>query len=169
MAIDTFLYFTGADNNGVTVKGESTDSKYKDKSAIEIFSWSWGASNPVTIGSSSAGSGAGKVSLSSLSVSKKVDTASPMLFLSCCQGGHFPKVNLEVRKSGTAGSDPYMILEMGEVFIESLSASASSEEGTETVSMAFGNIVFKYAPQDAGGKIGTLIPAGWDAKANVKK
>lgn len=169
MAIDTYLYFEGKSPNGIEIKGESQDSAYSKKAAIEVFSWSWGASNPVSIGSSSAGMGAGKVSLSSLNVMKKVDTASPMLFLACATGDHFPKVNLEMRKSGTGATDPYQIFELTDVFVESVQQSASSEEGTESISLAYGTVTLKYSPQGADGKLGTAVPAGWNAVKNVKK
>jgi len=45
---------------------------------IEIYSWSWGASNPTTVGGT-GGSGAGKVSLSDFSISKAVDSSTPVL------------------------------------------------------------------------------------------
>ncbi|MDB5437870.1 MAG: hypothetical protein JWM33_297 [Caulobacteraceae bacterium] len=169
MAIDTFLYFTGA-SDSIEIKGESQDDNYSKKHAIEVFSFSWGASNPVSIGSSSAGLGAGKVSLSSLNIMKKVDTASPLLFLACCKGTHFPKVNLELRKAGNSkNSEPYQVFELTSVFVESVQQSASSEEATESVSLAYGAIVFKYAPQDVNGKVGTLAPAGWDVIKNIAK
>jgi type VI secretion system secreted protein Hcp len=168
MAIDTFLYFKAASAKGTWPKGETTDAIYKPLNAIEVMSWSWGASNPVTIGSSSAGSGAGKVSISSMNIMKKVDTASPLLFLACCQGDHFDEVHLEVRKAGAADGKAYQIMTMLEVFVESVQESASSEEGTESISLAFGTLQFSYAPQDAKGALGTAIPAGWNAKTNTK-
>lgn len=171
MAIDTFLVFDGksGDKNAIEVKGETTDATYKAKNGIQVLSWSFGASNPVTIGSASSGMGAGKVSLSSFSVMKMVDKASPMLFLACCSGSHFPKVSLECRKAGAADGKPYLVYEMTGVFIESVQESASSEEGTESVSMAFETVIMKYAPQKDDGKLDTPIPAGWDVKGNVKK
>ena len=51
MAFDTFL------DLGATIKGESTAKGFEGK--IEIFSFSWGASNPTTIGSGSSASGRG--------------------------------------------------------------------------------------------------------------
>ena len=48
MAFDTFLKLEGPE-----LKGESTDEKHKDE--FELYSFSFGASNPVTIGSGSTG------------------------------------------------------------------------------------------------------------------
>src|SRR5258707_11169961 len=98
MAFDTFLYFDPASDP--KVEGESQDSVYKDKKAMEIYSFSFGASNPVTIGSATEGSGAGKVSISSFNIMKKTDNASPSLFTACCKGTHFPTVTVVLRKAG---------------------------------------------------------------------
>ena len=87
MAFDTFFDIDG-------IPGESTDEKMAGK--IEIYSFSWGASNPVTVGSGTTGMGAGKVALSSFSIMKKTDKASPQLFLACCQGKHIAKGTVTV-------------------------------------------------------------------------
>ena len=94
MAFDSFMYFTGGDP---AIKGETTDNTYKSKNAFEIYSFSLGASNPVTIGSGAQGMGAGKVSLSSFNVMKKTDNASPTLFKACCTGTHYPQATVVLR------------------------------------------------------------------------
>jgi type VI secretion system secreted protein Hcp len=58
MAFDSFMYF---DSGNPQPEGETTDKTYSAKKAYEIYSFSWGASNPVTIGSASGGVGGGKV------------------------------------------------------------------------------------------------------------
>ena len=86
MAYDAFMWLTGGTP---PANGETTDATYKAKKAFEIYSFSWGASNPTTIGSSSGGAGAGKVSLSSFNIMKKTDSASPALFTELRQGRPF--------------------------------------------------------------------------------
>src|SRR5262249_32653849 len=83
MPFDAFVYFDGKSSSGLEVKGESTDDVYSKKKAFEIHSFSLGASNPVTIGSATEGSGGGKVSVSSFNVMKKTDSASAALFRAC--------------------------------------------------------------------------------------
>src|SRR5262245_38479408 len=122
MAYDDFMWFTGGDP---TPKGETTDAAYGKKGAFEIYSFSWGASNPVTIGSSATGAGAGKVSLSSFNIMKKTDKASPVLFLACCKGGHYPKAEVALRKSGGTAVE-YLTYTFTEVFVESIQWSGSS-------------------------------------------
>ena len=70
MAFDAFLKIDG-------VNGEATRKGFEKQ--MEILSFSWGASNPSTIGAGGGGGGGGKVSVSSFNVMKKSDAASPIL------------------------------------------------------------------------------------------
>ena len=165
MAYDAFMWITGGDPNP---KGETNDDKFKPKGAFELYSFSWGASNPVTIGSATSGAGAGKVSISSFNVMKKTDKASPVLFLACCKGSHYPKADVVLRKSGGAAIE-YLTYTFTEVFIESIQWSGSSggdDVPSESVSFAFGKCEIKYYPQDEKGGLGTAVPATWDLRTN---
>ena len=71
MAFDTFLELTG-------IEGEATAKDMAKK--IEIYSFSWGASNPTTVGSGGTGLSAGKVSVSSFNIMKKTEKSSATLF-----------------------------------------------------------------------------------------
>jgi type VI secretion system secreted protein Hcp len=169
MAFDTFMWFDGG---SPAIKGESTDSVYKGKSAYEIYSFSWGASNPVTIGSGTKGSGGGKVSVSSFNVMKKTDSASPIMFLACCKGTHYPKAHVVMRKAGGDKPVEYLTYDFEEVFVESIQWSGSSggdDTPTESVSFAFGKVDIKYTPQDEKGNPGTAVPASWDLRGNTNK
>jgi len=64
---------------------------------IEIYSWSWGASNSTTVGSPTGGAGSGKVSLSDLTVTKKVDQATPALAQLALQGTPISNLMLVVQ------------------------------------------------------------------------
>src|SRR5438132_2288369 len=100
MAFDTFM------DLGTECPGECTAKGFEGK--IEIYSWSWGASNPTTISSAKGGLSAGKVSLSSFNVMKKTDKASPKLFSNCCTGKDFDKVIITMRKAaGDAGQQAF--------------------------------------------------------------
>ena len=168
MAYDAFMWFTGG---SPTPKGETTDKTYKEKGAFEIYSFSWGASNPVQIGSSTSGAGAGKVSISSFNVMKKTDKASPVLFLACCKGGHYPTAEVVLRKSGGDAIE-YLTYSFEQVFVESIQWSGSAggdDVPTESVSFAFAKVDIKYYPQDEKGGKGTAVPASWDLRLNVSK
>ena len=90
MAFDTYIKIA-------TVDGEATQAKH-DK-WIEIYSFSWGASNPTTVGAGGGGISAGKVSVSSFNVMKKTEASSAKLFASCCNGTHFADATVEMSKA----------------------------------------------------------------------
>lgn len=169
MAFDAFIYFDGAGAD--QLKGETTDKTYSAKKACEIFSFSWGASNPTTVGSQGGGMGAGKVSVSSFNIMKKSDAASPALFLACCNGDHIGTAHVVLRKAGGAPVE-YLTYDFTEVMVESIQWSGSSggdDTPTESVSLAFGKVEAKYTPQDAKGAKGTPIPFAWDLLLNTSK
>lgn len=162
MAVDAFLKFDA----GIT--GESTDEKHKDW--IELLSFSLGASQPVSTGSATGGRTAERVNMSDLSAMKIVDKATTDLFLSCCNGKHFKKVQLEICEA-SENKHCYLAYEMEEVIVSSFQASGSSggEKPTESFSLNFGKIKWTYTPLKGDGKPGTKVgPVGWDLTMNKK-
>ena len=158
MAFDTFL------DLGKDIPGESTATGFEGK--IEIYSFSWGASNPTTIGSGSTGIAGGKVSISSFNVMKKTDKASALLFQRCCEGQHVDTVIVTMRKAGgTAGQQNFLIYTFTGVMVESIQWSGSSggdDSPTESLSLAFSKVKIEYFQQDKTGKMATAGQGLWD-------
>ena len=90
-AVDLFLKIDG-------IQGESKDAKHANE--IDVDAFSWGETNVVS--NAGGGRGAGKVAMQDFHFTKRLDTASPMLFLACASGKHFPKAVLTARKAGQA-------------------------------------------------------------------
>ncbi|WP_374088116.1 Hcp family type VI secretion system effector [Methylomicrobium lacus] len=160
MAVDMFLKIE-------TIEGESRDKTHGKE--IDVLAWSWGASNSGTA-HLGGGAGAGKVNIQDLSVTKYVDKASTELFAACCAGKHFTKATLTVRKAGTTPLE-YIIIEMEEVLINSLSTGGSGGEDrlTENISLNFAKVTFKYTPQKADGSADKTLTQVWDIAANVNE
>ena len=159
MAVDMFIKIGD-------VKGESVDSKHKDK--IDVLAWSWGMSNSGTA-HTSKGAGSGKVNVQDLSFTKYIDNATPDLMLHCCSGKHFDEATLTVRKAGETPVE-YVKIKMTHVLITSLSTGGSGGEDrlTEHVTLNFAKVHLDYTPQDEKGKGGTTKPASWDIAGNIK-
>ncbi len=158
MAFDTFMKIEG-------VEGEATRAGFEKW--IEIYSFSWGASNPVSIGTGTGGAAAGKVSISSFNVMKKTDATSPILFQKCCAGKHFPTATVTLNKA--SGDDKkaldYLTYEFTEVYVESIQWSGSAggdDTPTESVSFAFGSVKINYTPQTTTGGAATVIRGSWN-------
>jgi len=148
------------------VPGEATAKGFEKK--IEIYSFSWGASAPVTVGPGTTGMSASRVSISSFNVMKKTDVASPKLFQAACKGDHFTDMTVTLRKqTGTGGQDAFIIYKFEEVMVESVQWSGSSggdDTPTESVSFAFAKVTFEYKPQGADGKLVAGTPIVWDIR-----
>jgi type VI secretion system secreted protein Hcp len=166
MAFDAFMWFEGGTP---PIEGETTDDVFKANKAFELYSFSLGASNPVTVGSAGGGMGAGKVSLSSLNVMKKTDNASPTLFNASCRGTHYPKAHVVLRKAGGKQTN-YIQFDFVEVMIESIQWSGSSggdDSPSESASFAYGTLTLSYWPQKPDGTQGTMNSFSWDQLTNT--
>jgi type VI secretion system secreted protein Hcp len=163
MAFDTFLFLEG-------INGESTakiDNPPLPSKAFEIYSWSFGASNPSTVGSGKGGLSAGKVSVSSFNVMKKTEDASPQLFLNCCTGQHIAKGSIIMRKA--AGKDnkqmTFLQYDFTELMVDSIQWSGSQggdDTPMESISFAFATVFVKNYKQDAKGVMAIGSGASWD-------
>lgn len=159
MAVDMFLELEG-------VKGESIDSKHKDK--IDILAWSWGLSNSGTFHHGSGG-GAGKANFQDISITKYIDAASPNIMLFCANGKHFAKGKIIVRK---AGENPleYLTIEFEKVLVTSYSTGGSGGEErlTENITLNFAKVKTEYVTQTEKGGKGTPQAFAWDIAGNAK-
>jgi len=108
--------------------------------------------------SGSGGSGAGKASLSDISVMKDLDKASPELFKALLTGKHISSAVLTAQKAtGAATGAPFLTITFNEVFVTSQQISGSSEIPSESVSFSYNKIKFDYSTQ---GEDGTLTSTG---------
>ncbi|HEU5450832.1 MAG TPA: type VI secretion system tube protein Hcp [Terriglobales bacterium] len=107
-----------------------------------VQAWSWGASNPVTIGGATGGAGAGKVSISSINVLKHFDQCSPALFLGVASGKQFATMTLTQEDTD---NNVILTMSLEHVFVESwqLSGSVNDAVPTESVSFAFQKVCVK--------------------------
>ena len=159
MAMDMFIKIG-------ELKGESRDKVHKDE--IDVLAWSWGISNS---GSAQVGggAGAGKCNVQDLSFTKYLDKASPDLMLACCNGKHFPKATLTVRK---AGENPleYLLITVEELLVTSVTTGGSGGEDrlTENVTLNFARVKVNYKEQTPTGGVGDKPEMGWNIAENAK-
>lgn len=164
MAFDTFLYLDG-------INGESTavidNPPMQGVRPFEIFSWSFGASNPSTVGSGKSGLSAGKVQVSSFNVMKKTENASPQLFMNCCTGQHVPKASIIMRKAG--GKDnkqmTFIKYDFTHVMVDNIQWSGSAggdDTPMESISFAFATVAVTNYVQQTDGRMAVGNGASWD-------
>jgi type VI secretion system secreted protein Hcp len=132
--------------------------------AIPIGSFSFGASNPATAGTGGP-QGAGKVSLSELSLMMTVSAASPELLLACEQGSLIKSGVLTAATGGTAssGSVAALRLMVAGVRVTSVQFSGASGGGLpqQSISLSFQQIRVEW------GSGGSQTTTGWDLMTNT--
>jgi type VI secretion system secreted protein Hcp len=148
------------------IKGEARDAKHKGE--IDVESFSWGVSQTGTM-QKGGGGGAGKVNVQDLTFLHRLDAASPLLLLACCNGQHIKDALLTARK---AGEDPveYLKIKMTDVLITSVTPAGdgAQDHTLESVSLNFAKVEVEFTPQDAKGKPGGPVKMGWDIAENKK-
>ena len=114
------------------IDGESTDAQYKGW--IDAQGYSMGASQ-TGAASHVGGAGAGRVTLTDLSVTKPIDGSSPKLFVACASGQHFPAVTVAIRRRGGAEVMRYTL---SDVLISSF------KDGSEASAFPAEEVSFNY-------------------------
>jgi type VI secretion system secreted protein Hcp len=160
MAVDYFLNLNG-------IKGEAQDSVYKGW--IDIFSWSFGATQSGSGGHVGAGSGAGKVNMHDITVTKRTDTSSADLFLKCANGKHYSDGTIVCRKAGEKPLE-FLKIKLTQVLVTSyqLGGSHGDDTPTESITLNFTKINMDYQVQAADGTGTPAGQMGWDVAQNVK-
>jgi len=159
MAVDMFIKIGD-------IKGEARDKVHKEE--IDVLAWSWGMSNngSAHIG---GGAGSGKVNVQDLSLTKYIDKASCDLMLACCNGKHFNKATLVVRKAGEQPVE-YLTIKMEDVLVSAVSTGGSGGEDrlTENVTLNFAEFKVIYTTQKNDGSAGPKVDFAWNIAKNVK-
>lgn len=158
MAVNIFMQIS-------TVTGESIAKGFAG--AIELAHWAWGMTQSGST-HSNTGSGTGKVSVADLSFTKAVDSTSPTLAQSCCNGMAFETATLTMCKAGGSAPLPFLILTLTNVLISSvqLASSATDEQQMETITLNFGQFKYDYTSQTAAGGAGKTVSMSWNIASN---
>jgi type VI secretion system secreted protein Hcp len=152
MAVNAYLIIDGR-------PGPSTSKQ----DAIDILSFSFGASQTSTIGVGSSGgeSRSGRANLSDVSIMKVVDKVSPLLFDDCVTGNYLKKVDIIYDKPMGDAQEEYYKIHMEDALITSIQHSGSQENPMESVTFAYSKIKVSYNPEQDGSLKG-FIDKGFD-------
>ena len=155
MALEAFLKIEG-------IPGESRKQGHADE--IDILSFSFGASNPTTVGNGT-GAGASQVNISSFNIMKSTDLSSTALFLRCAKGEHIPTALVTLRKAGGTNPLEYLQYKFTKVYVDNIQWSAASggdDMPTESLSLAFEKVEIVYSSQADDGTAKKTVGSGWD-------
>jgi len=131
--------------------------------AIDILSFSFGASQTSTIGAGSSGgeARAGRASVSDITIMKVLDKTSPLLFDDCVTGNFLKKVDIIYDKPMGDNQEDYFKIHLEDALITSIQLSGSSENPVESISFAFSKVKVSYNPEENGSLKG-FIDKGFD-------
>jgi type VI secretion system secreted protein Hcp len=152
MAVNAYLIIDGR-------PGPSTSKT----NAIDILSFSFGASQTSVIGVGSSGgeARAGRANMSDLSIMKVVDKVSPLLFDDCVTGNYLKKVDIIYDKPMGNNQEEYYKIHLEDALITSIQHSGSNENPMESITFAYSKIKVSYNPEEAGALKG-FIDKGFD-------
>jgi type VI secretion system secreted protein Hcp len=149
--------------NGIT--GASTSSHGTGE--IEILSYSYGVSMPVTHSVAEGQRTHGQANVQDLSISKYVDVTTPIFLQHCCKGTIITTMTLRHLRADTAGeaAEHLLTIDLNDVLVTSVSASGS-DQPMENITFNFSKIQWTYHKQDktAAGK-GQVV-ASYDIALN---
>jgi type VI secretion system secreted protein Hcp len=154
MAVNAYCLIKG-------VPGPSTSLS----DAIDILSFSFGASNSAVFGPGASGgeSRAGRADVSQVSIMKVLDKTSPTIFGNCVTGDYIDSVDVQYFKPMGNKQDVYFKIHMEKVVITSVQLSGSNENPTESVSFAFAKVKVSYNPEKDG-KLQGFVDKGFDVE-----
>jgi type VI secretion system secreted protein Hcp len=157
MAVNAYCIIDG-------VPGPSTSLS----NAIDILSFSFGASNSAVFGPGSSGgeSRTGRADVSHVTIMKVTDKTSPQLFENCVTGDYIKSVDVQYFKPMGNKQDVYYKIHMENVIITSVQISGSNENPTESVSFAFAKVKVSYNPEKDG-KLQGFVDKGFDVEKLV--
>ena len=163
MAVDMFIQIEG-------IKGDSTDSKHKEW--IEVLSFEHSIAQATGGAHSAQGTHAGgRADFSDFSITKRLDSASPVLAKYCSDGKPIPKITFELCRA-MGDKTCFMRYTLEETIVSSYRPAGHSQGDDavplESIGLHFGVIKYEYTPTDAkgGGKSGAAIKSGWSTFEN---
>ena len=103
-------------------------------------------------------------------MTKRLDSASPVLSTYCCNGKHIPKITLELCRA-MEDKTVFMTYTLEESIVSSINTSGSSQAESdpipmETITFRFGSIKWEYTPTDTKGKKLAAVKGGWSTVLN---
>lgn len=134
--------FMSIDDN--EIKGEVTSKSHKNW--IELLGWTEGSSQSGSL--HIGGGGAGKVNIQDLSISKYLDSSSPLLRLAVAEGRIFSEAKIDIIKSCGGRNYTQYAITLTPALLTSISAGGSGGEDrlTENASINFSRIETMYTP-----------------------
>ena len=148
-----------------SIPGESRKKGHEDQ--IELTSWKFGMDQQASVGHGH-GSGAGRVSVRDIILTKAVCKADTALMQHCCNGKHIPEVTLYCEKAGGDSTVEYVKIVMKQVLVSNhtVLGALNSDVVDVNLSLNFAQYVITYTQQAEDGSPGAGTTQGWNVAKN---
>ena len=155
-ATDLFLTWPGI-IGGSTVQGHAGD--------IELTSYTQTASN--TFSQSSSGGGSGKAICGEVTITKRIDSTSP-IFLGTVLSGKVTPGPVTITFAKSSNDATFYSVSLRNVIPTSITQSDDPGPGriTETIVLSAAQFEFTFTPHLPNGSVGTPVKFGFDCVAN---
>lgn len=142
------------------IDGEATQEDHKKWLDVSSLQWGVGRGISMTSGST-ANREASEPSVSEVTLTKMMDSSSPKFFTESCTGAAGKKVVIHLVTTGSPGNT-YAEYTLTDALVSSYSMSSGGDRPSESISLSFTKLEFKFTPYDAKNKAGTPISVSYD-------
>ena len=142
------------------IDGEATHQDHKKW--IDVGSFQFGIGRAISTPSGSTNNReASEPSVSEITISKLMDGASPKLFTESATGNVGKKVQVHLVSTGSPGHT-YVEYTLTNALISSYAISTGGDRPSESVSISFTKIEYKFIPYDDKNNAGTPVTVSYD-------
>jgi len=142
------------------IDGEATHDTHKKW--LDVSSVQWGMGRAITTKSgATTNREASEPSVSEVTITKLMDSSSPKFFVESCTGAAGKKVEIHLVTTGSPGNT-YAAYTLTNALVSSYSMSSGGDRPSESVSISFTKVEYKFTPYDDKNKAGTPIAVSYD-------
>ncbi|CBS86350.1 Hcp family type VI secretion system effector [Azospirillum lipoferum] len=142
------------------IDGEATHETHKKW--LDVSSLQWGVGRAISTPSgSTANREASEPSVSEVTITKQMDSSSPKFFVESCTGAIGKKVQIHLVTTGSPGNT-YAEYTLTNALVSAYSMSSGGDRPSESISISFTKMEYKFIPYDDKNKAGTPISVSYD-------
>jgi type VI secretion system secreted protein Hcp len=156
MAFDAFMKFGDVD-------GDSTAAGFEKW--IQLESYSWGLSNPTTIGTLGSGAGAGKPVPQDFTVTMPFSSASTELIRKAFSGEATDPVTIALARDVKGSLQTFLQYKLNEVLVSSMQTEgvqAGDDLPSDQATLVFAKLAIEFSPQAPDGSLLPVVSATLD-------
>lgn len=143
-----------------SIKGDATHEEHKDWLTIDSLQWGAGRSIMTPAGST-RNREASEPSVSEVTVTKSMDASSPSLFTEALTGNKGTEVKINLVSTGSPGR-VFATYTLSDALVSSYSMSSGGDRPSESISINFSKVQFKYIPTKTEHGAGTPTTVSYD-------